>query len=71
MYTQDENGNCHREGAIIRVTDVMHAVELIPVYGEAVAKGVSSATCLESYEHFFLNNFMDKESYHTFSTKFV
>ncbi|KAG1848760.1 hypothetical protein DFJ58DRAFT_729794 [Suillus subalutaceus] len=46
-------------------------VELIPVYGEAVAKGVSSATCLESYERFFLNNFADKESYHTFSTEFV
>ncbi|KAG1781688.1 hypothetical protein EV702DRAFT_1177394 [Suillus placidus] len=65
-YTQDENGNRHREGAVIRVTDVTHAVELIPDYGEAVAKGVSSATCLESYDRFFLNNFADKESYHTF-----
>ncbi|KAG1858447.1 hypothetical protein DFJ58DRAFT_715865 [Suillus subalutaceus] len=70
-YTQDENGNCHREGAVVRVTDVTHVVELIPVYGEAVAKGVSSATCLESYKCFFLNNFADKESYHTFSTEFV
>jgi hypothetical protein len=49
----------------------MHAVELIPVYGEVVADGVSSATCLEHYERFFLNNFADKESYHTFSTEFV
>ncbi|KAG2121046.1 uncharacterized protein F5147DRAFT_741881 [Suillus discolor] len=57
-YMQDENGNRHREGAVIRVTD-------------AVANGMSSATCLESYEHFFLNNFADKESYHTFSTEFV
>ncbi|KAG1899581.1 uncharacterized protein F5891DRAFT_1128836 [Suillus fuscotomentosus] len=57
-YMQDEN-------------DVTHAVELIPVYGEAVANGVSSATCLEHYEHFFLNSFTDKESYHTFSTEFV
>ncbi|KAG2346736.1 hypothetical protein BDR05DRAFT_997143 [Suillus weaverae] len=70
-YMQDENGNHHREGAVIRVTNVTHAVELIPDYGEAVAKGMSSATCLESYDHFFLNNFADKESYHTFSTKFV
>jgi len=53
------------------VTDVTHAVKLIPVYGEAVSKGMSSATCLESYKHFFLNNFADKESYHTFSTEFV
>ncbi|KAG1870896.1 hypothetical protein F4604DRAFT_2017171 [Suillus subluteus] len=70
-YRQDENGNRHREGGVIQVTDVTHAVELIPVHGEAVAKGVSSATCLESYDCFFLNNFADKESYHTFSTEFV
>jgi hypothetical protein len=70
-YMQDQNDNWYREGAVIRVTDVTHAVELIPVYGEVVADGVSSATCLEHYKRFFLNNFADKESYHTFSTKFV
>ncbi|KAG1872583.1 hypothetical protein C8R48DRAFT_769988 [Suillus tomentosus] len=70
-YTQDQNGNRHREGAVVQVTDVTHAVELIPVYGETVAKDVSSATSLETYERFFLNNFADKESYHTFSTEFV
>ncbi|KAG1739646.1 hypothetical protein EDD22DRAFT_851927 [Suillus occidentalis] len=70
-YTQDQNGNRHREGVIIRVTDVTHAVELIPVFGETVAKDVTSATCLEHYERFFLNNFADKESYHTFSTEFA
>ncbi|KAG1730410.1 uncharacterized protein EDB91DRAFT_1239099 [Suillus paluster] len=64
--TKDENGNCHREGAVVQVTYATHMVELIPVYGEAVGNGVSSMTCLESYKHFFLNNFTDKESYHTF-----
>ncbi|KAG1751909.1 hypothetical protein EDD22DRAFT_981686 [Suillus occidentalis] len=67
----DHNGNHHREGVVIRVTDVTHVVELIPVFGEAVAKDMTSATCLEHYERFFLNNFADKESYHTFSTEFV
>ncbi|KAG2066851.1 hypothetical protein BDR04DRAFT_1028934, partial [Suillus decipiens] len=70
-YTHDQNGDHHREGAVIQVTDVTRMVELIPVYGEAVASNVSSATCLESYEHFFLNNFADKESFHTFSTEFA
>jgi len=70
-YTQDEHGNRHREGAVVRVTDVTLAVELIPCFGEKVASDVSSATCLERYERFFLNNFADKESYHTFSTEFV
>ncbi|KAG2134157.1 uncharacterized protein EDB93DRAFT_1092883 [Suillus bovinus] len=70
-YTQDQNGNRHREGAVVRVTDVTLAVELIPCFGEKVAGDVSSTTCLECYECFFLNNFADKESYHTFSTEFV
>ncbi|KAG2148850.1 hypothetical protein DEU56DRAFT_909164 [Suillus clintonianus] len=70
-YTHGKNGNRHREGAVVRVTDVTHAVELIPDYGKAVDKSMSSATCLESYERFFLNNFADKESYHAFSTEFV
>ncbi|KAG1895780.1 uncharacterized protein F5891DRAFT_1130491 [Suillus fuscotomentosus] len=58
VYTHDAN-------------DATHAVELIPEYGEAVDKSMTSATCSESYEHFFLNNFADKESYHAFSTEFV
>ncbi|KAG2127479.1 hypothetical protein DEU56DRAFT_973809 [Suillus clintonianus] len=70
-YMHDEHGGRHRKGAVVRMTDVTHAVELIPDYGEAVGDGVSSATCLETFERFFLNNFADKESYHTFSTEFV
>ena len=70
-YTQDQYGNRHREGAVVRLTDVTLAVELIPCFGERVASDVSSATCLEHYDRFFLNNFADKESYHTFSTEFV
>ncbi|KAG2060441.1 hypothetical protein BDR06DRAFT_979327 [Suillus hirtellus] len=71
MYTHDANGNHHRHGAVVRLMDANHAAKLIPEYGEAVDKSMTSATCLESYEHFFLNNFADKESYHAFSTEFV
>jgi hypothetical protein len=70
-YVQDNAGNRYRQGSVVQITDVTHAIELIPCFGEKVANGVSSATCLESYERFFLNNFADKESYHTFSTEFV
>jgi len=70
-YVQDNAGNCYRQGSVVQITDVTHAIELIPCFGEKVANGVSSATCLESYECFFLNNFADKESYHMFSTEFV
>ncbi|KAG1853234.1 hypothetical protein C8R48DRAFT_749657 [Suillus tomentosus] len=71
VYTHDANGHHHRHGAVVRLTDATHAVELIPEYGEAVEKSMTSATCSESYERFFLNNFADKESYHAFSTEFV
>jgi len=56
---------------VVPLTDVTHAVELIPDYGEKVNSNISSAVSLESYERFFLNNFADKESYHTFSTEFA
>jgi hypothetical protein len=70
-YVEDNAGNRYRQGAVVPVTDVTHAVELIPCFGEKAASGISSATCLESYERFFLNNFADKESYQSFSTEFV
>ncbi|KAG1832537.1 hypothetical protein EV424DRAFT_1342483 [Suillus variegatus] len=59
------------QGAVVQITDVTHAIELIPCFGEKVASDISSATCLERHEHFFLNNFADKESYHTFSLSFI
>ncbi|KAG1882719.1 hypothetical protein F4604DRAFT_1879390 [Suillus subluteus] len=59
------------EGAVVQVMDVTLVVELIPCFGETVASDVSSATYLEHYKCFFLNNFVDKESYHTFSTEFA
>ncbi|KAG1758484.1 hypothetical protein EDD22DRAFT_783840, partial [Suillus occidentalis] len=70
-YTVDQHGKRYRCGGVVLLTDVTHAVELIPEYGNKVDGKISSATCLESYDRFFLNNFTDKESYHTFSTEFT
>ncbi|KAG1869280.1 hypothetical protein C8R48DRAFT_598034, partial [Suillus tomentosus] len=70
-YTMDQHGRRCRCGGVISLTDVTHAVELIPEYGNKVDAKISSATCLESYDRFFLNSFADKESYHTFSTEFA
>ncbi|KAG2098962.1 uncharacterized protein F5147DRAFT_747315 [Suillus discolor] len=70
-YTIDQHGKHCRCGGVISLTDVTHAVELIPEYGNKVDAKISSATCLESYDQFFLNSFADKESYHTFSTEFA
>ncbi|KAG2144761.1 hypothetical protein BD769DRAFT_1597692 [Suillus cothurnatus] len=55
-----------RLGAVIPLTDVMHAVELIPVYGKGTTNHrVGAETSMEVYERFYLNNFSDKEVYHT------
>ncbi|KAG1793381.1 hypothetical protein EV424DRAFT_1336031 [Suillus variegatus] len=69
-YVEDQHGK-HRCGGVVPLTSVTHAVELIPEYGEKVDEKISSAICLESYDRFFLNNFADKESYHTLSTEFA
>ncbi|KAG1895057.1 uncharacterized protein F5891DRAFT_960655 [Suillus fuscotomentosus] len=70
-YVVDQHGKRYRRGGVVLLMDVTHAVKLIPEYGEKVNKDISATTCLESYDRFFLNNFADKESYHTFSTEFA
>ncbi|KAG1843883.1 hypothetical protein F4604DRAFT_1884546 [Suillus subluteus] len=69
-YVEDQHGK-HRCGGVVPLTSVTHAVELIPEYGEKIDEKISLAICLESYDRFFLNNFADKESYHTLSTEFA
>ncbi|KAG1800872.1 uncharacterized protein HD556DRAFT_1430227 [Suillus plorans] len=58
-------------GMIIPLLDVTHAIELIPVYGDRANRAVDSSTCLERYDTFYLNNFSDKEWYHTLHTDFM
>ncbi|KAG1864380.1 hypothetical protein F4604DRAFT_1882085 [Suillus subluteus] len=70
-YMIGQHGERYRCGGVVSLTDVTHAVELIPEYGNKVDEKISSATSLESYDRFFLNSFTDKESYHTFSTEFT
>ncbi|KAG2044004.1 hypothetical protein BDR03DRAFT_930769 [Suillus americanus] len=64
-YHEGPTGQRMRLGAVISLTDVTHAVELISVYGQGADRTVSAATSMEVYEHFYLNNFSDKEVYHS------
>jgi hypothetical protein len=59
-----------RLGMIVSLTNVTHAIELIPDYGERVNHNVTSATSLEMYDTFYLNSFSDKEWYHSSHTDF-
>ena len=65
MFTNHPDGSRSHVGEIILLLDVIHAVELIPKYGVAANCNVTLETCLELYNDFYLNNFADKEWYHT------
>ncbi|KAG1870011.1 hypothetical protein F4604DRAFT_1881348 [Suillus subluteus] len=56
-----------RRGSIIPLTDITHAVEIIPVYRGLLDKDVNSGNSLEVFDEYFLNNFADKELYHSLS----
>ncbi|KIK76117.1 hypothetical protein PAXRUDRAFT_84538, partial [Paxillus rubicundulus Ve08.2h10] len=53
-----------RLSGVILLTKVSHPVELIPVYGMSLDHTVTAETSIEIYNHFYLNNFSDKEMYH-------
>ena len=65
MFLNNPDGSVSRMGAIISLLDVIHAVELIPKYGVAARRDVTSETCLELHDEFYMNNFTDKEWYYT------
>ncbi|KAG2033349.1 hypothetical protein BDR03DRAFT_935693 [Suillus americanus] len=59
-----------RCGSILPLTDITHGVELIPVYNTLLPKEVDSSNSLEVFDEYFLNNFADKELYHTLAVAF-
>ncbi|KAH7913503.1 hypothetical protein BJ138DRAFT_1220593 [Hygrophoropsis aurantiaca] len=60
-----------RVAAVVSITDVTHAVELIPVYGRRMDRSVTAATSLHVYDEFYLNNYSDKEWYHTACAEYL
>lgn len=56
-----------RRGTIIPLTDITHAVEIIPVYRGPLGRDVNSGNSQEVFDDYFLNNFADKELYHSLS----
>jgi len=52
MFTDHPDGSRSRVGAIISLLDIIHAVELIPQYGVAANRNITSETCLKLYNTF-------------------
>ncbi|KAG0691712.1 hypothetical protein DFH29DRAFT_819115, partial [Suillus ampliporus] len=65
------DGTRVRVGTIVPLINVIHAIELIPVYGGRLNCDVTSVMSLELYDMFYLNSFSDKEWYHTLHSDFV
>lgn len=52
------------EGVVIPLRWVLHAMELIPLFGsQLVQSTVTAQTSQEVYNSFILNHFADKETY--------
>ena len=54
-----------RATGIVPLTDVVRAVDLVPVFDTAFPHVPSSSnTCMEGYARYYLNTFVDKETFH-------
>ncbi|KIK82352.1 hypothetical protein PAXRUDRAFT_153868, partial [Paxillus rubicundulus Ve08.2h10] len=51
----------HHLGLVIPLTEVTHAVDLVPVFGQEVNHTVTAAMSQEHYNCFYLNFYADKE----------
>ncbi|KAH7909168.1 hypothetical protein BJ138DRAFT_1200335 [Hygrophoropsis aurantiaca] len=69
VYRQGPWGD-QRHGAVIPMTDVTHTAELIPVYGERLDRRVTMENSMEAFRYYYLNNYSDKEIFHTLQTEF-
>ena len=59
------DGNHIQMGDIVPLTDMCEVVELVPWYGQHMDNGFNSNTSLELADSFYINNFTDKETFHT------
>ncbi|KIK97443.1 hypothetical protein PAXRUDRAFT_136264, partial [Paxillus rubicundulus Ve08.2h10] len=70
-YRCGPDGSVIRVGGVIPITEVTHAVELIPVYGRRHNRAATAEVSLEMYDEFYINNYSDKEWYHTISENYL
>jgi len=58
-------GSCIQMGDVVPLTDICEVVGLVPQYGSTMDSRLNTNTSLELAENFYLNNFADKETFHT------
>jgi hypothetical protein len=53
----------HREGEVIELQAIHRLVQLIPIHGSVINPDLSSENCIDRWHQFYINSFMDKETY--------
>lgn len=56
-------GNLQPLGVVVELTSIARAIHLIPHYGPAVHKSLNSKNSLDLCQTFWVNSFLDKETY--------
>lgn len=65
------SGEQIRMGDIVPMDSITQPVELIPVYGKKMDPRFNSNSSLELATNFYLNNFDDKDFYHSLLTTYL
>jgi hypothetical protein len=50
-------------GMVVEVTSISQAIHLIPDYGPMIHPRLNAANCLDLCQNFWINCFLDKETY--------
>ncbi|KAF7985012.1 hypothetical protein HWV62_10006 [Athelia sp. TMB] len=57
--------NGDRMGDVFVLTDIREILELVPRFGEAIPDNIDCNNSLEKIDSFYINNFSDKETFHS------
>ncbi|KZP14742.1 hypothetical protein FIBSPDRAFT_751423 [Athelia psychrophila] len=65
------NGKKMRMGDVMAISDVLHPVYIVPVFGKIMDRRINCDNSMELPDMFYLNNFSDKETHHNFTYNFA
>jgi len=52
-----------RKGGVVLLSSITRLVQMIPVYGGTVNKDLTAENSADRWRSYYLNSFMDKETY--------
>jgi len=52
-----------RTGGVVLLSSITRLVQMVPAYGATVNPELTAANSMDRWRHYYLNSFMDKETY--------